>query len=91
MNASDSVKEPLSLAQHVVLFLLTLYKGFISQLFAGSCRFVPSCSEYAREAVITYGVVRGSWLAARRIARCRPLGRYGLDPVPPRVQRACRQ
>jgi putative membrane protein insertion efficiency factor len=91
MNTSDSNRISLSWAQHVVLFLLILYKGFISPLFAGSCRFVPSCSEYAREAVITYGVVKGSWLAARRIARCRPLGRYGLDPVPPRVQRACRQ
>jgi putative membrane protein insertion efficiency factor len=91
MATADSGRAPLSWAQHLVLFLLILYKGFISPLFAGSCRFVPSCSEYAREAIITYGVVKGSWLAAKRVARCRPLGRYGLDPVPPRVQRACRQ
>jgi putative membrane protein insertion efficiency factor len=46
------------------------------------CRFVPSCSEYAIEAVTVHGAVRGGWLAARRIARCNPLGGRGFDPVP---------
>ncbi|MCU1493455.1 MAG: hypothetical protein JWO62_1219 [Acidimicrobiaceae bacterium] len=46
------------------------------------CRFVPSCSEYAIEAVTSHGVVKGVWLAARRIARCNPLGGRGFDPVP---------
>jgi len=92
MNASELPGPPsLSLGQHVLLLLLTLYKGFISPFFAGSCRFVPSCSDYARDAVITHGVVKGCWLAARRLARCQPIGKYGLDPVPPRVQRTCRQ
>jgi len=46
------------------------------------CRFVPSCSEYAAEAVTAHGVVRGGWLAIRRVARCNPLGGRGFDPVP---------
>jgi uncharacterized protein len=45
------------------------------------CRFVPSCSEYAVEAVTTHGVMKGGWLALRRIARCNPLGGRGFDPV----------
>ena len=48
------------------------------------CRFVPSCSQYATEALETHGALRGSWLAARRISRCRPLGGRGFDPVPER-------
>ena len=47
------------------------------------CRYVPSCSEYAREAVETHGAGRGSWLAVRRLGRCHPLGGFGFDPVPP--------
>ncbi len=46
------------------------------------CRFVPSCSQYAAEALETHGAVRGSWLALRRVSRCRPLGGRGFDPVP---------
>ena len=46
------------------------------------CRYIPSCSEYAREAVETHGAARGSWLAARRLSRCHPLGGFGFDPVP---------
>jgi len=46
------------------------------------CRFVPSCSEYATEAVTVHGVIKGGWLSARRIARCNPLGGRGFDPVP---------
>ena len=47
------------------------------------CRFIPSCSEYAREAVTTHGAIRGTWLATRRLSRCHPLGGRGFDPVPP--------
>lgn len=66
----------------VALALLRAYKILLSPFFTGSCRFLPSCSDFAREAVIRYGVVRGCWLAARRLARCHPLGAAGYDPVP---------
>lgn len=46
------------------------------------CRFIPSCSEYARKAIIKHGTMRGGWLILKRIFRCRPLGRFGYDPVP---------
>ena len=51
-------------------------------MFPGACRFVPSCSDYARAAVARYGALRGSWLAAKRLARCHPLCEGGFDPLP---------
>jgi putative membrane protein insertion efficiency factor len=54
------------------------------------CRFVPSCSEYAREALEEHGAVRGGWYAARRLARCHPLGGHGYDPVPARERAGAR-
>jgi putative membrane protein insertion efficiency factor len=79
---ADPGAAPLSLAQRLALALLTLYKILLSPLFTGSCRFVPSCSDYARDAVIMHGAAMGTWLAARRLVRCHPLGSSGLDPVP---------
>ena len=72
----------LSPAQRSALAALRLYKILISPIFAGSCRFLPSCSDYAAEAVTRFGVIRGSWLAGRRLARCHPLGGHGVDAVP---------
>ena len=72
------------LTQRAAVGLLRLYKILLSPLFAGSCRFVPSCSDYAREAIVEYGVIRGTWLAARRLGRCHPFGSSGFDPVPRR-------
>jgi putative membrane protein insertion efficiency factor len=70
-----------------VLVLLRGYQLALSPMFAGSCRFVPSCSAYAVEAVLRFGVLKGSWLAAKRLARCRPMAAHGFDPVPGAVQR----
>ena len=77
----------LSAAQRSALAVLRLYKILISPMFGGSCRFLPSCSDYAAEAVTRLGVLRGSWLAARRLARCHPLGGHGLDAVPSMSQK----
>ena len=74
-----------TLPQRVLLTAITAYKGLLSPFFAGSCRYVPSCSEYARLAVIEHGALRGSWLAVRRLARCHPAASHGFDPVPPRA------
>jgi len=67
----------------LTLGLLRIYKRWISPAFPPSCRYVPTCSEYAMEAVERHGAVRGVALAMRRVARCNPFGGSGLDPVPP--------
>ncbi|MFC7333751.1 membrane protein insertion efficiency factor YidD [Rhodocista pekingensis] len=59
-----------------------LYRWVVSPLLGPSCRYVPSCSEYALDALSKHGAVRGSWLAVRRILRCHPWGGSGWDPVP---------
>jgi putative membrane protein insertion efficiency factor len=67
----------------VALFALRFYKAYLSILLAGSCRFEPTCSRYAYEAVERFGVARGSWRALKRLARCHPFSRkFGHDPVP---------
>lgn len=76
--------DSLSVAQRVALAAIRLYKLLISPMFTGSCRFMPSCSDYAREAIVRFGVIRGSLLAVRRLGRCHPLGSHGFDPVPAR-------
>jgi putative membrane protein insertion efficiency factor len=68
----------------LALGVLRAYKLIISPIFIGSCRFLPSCSDYAAQAVERFGVIRGSWLAAKRLARCHPFCAGGHDPVPPR-------
>jgi hypothetical protein len=94
MNALELPHEPrpstgLSVAQRLILVTLTVYKSAFSPWFTGSCRYEPSCSHYAREAVIEHGALKGGWLALRRLTRCNPFGSYGLDPVP-RARRASR-
>ena len=69
------------IAKAVVLLLLRGYKWAVSPLFLPACRYVPTCSEYAMEAVDRYGAVRGSWMAVWRVLRCHPLAKGGLDPV----------
>ena len=65
-----------------VILLLRGYKRYLSPLLGQNCRFYPSCSEYAMEAIRRHGHLRGGWLAARRLARCHPLNEGGFDPVP---------
>ncbi len=67
----------------LLILLLDFYKWLISPLLpAGTCRFYPSCSDYAREAIETHGAWRGCTLALRRVLRCHPLHPGGIDPVP---------
>jgi putative membrane protein insertion efficiency factor len=67
----------------LALLALRFYKTYLSILFAGSCRFEPTCSRYAYEAIERFGVARGIWLALKRLLRCQPLSRkFGYDPVP---------
>jgi putative membrane protein insertion efficiency factor len=72
----------LSPAGWLLVGLLTVYRRFISPLLGARCRFYPSCSAYALEAVQLHGALRGSWLAVRRLSRCHPFHAGGLDPVP---------
>jgi putative membrane protein insertion efficiency factor len=73
---------PPGIAASGALALLRGYKLLFSPLFTGSCRFQPSCSDYMAEAIRVHGAVTGTWLGVRRLIRCRPLGGYGVDPVP---------
>ena len=68
--------------------LVRLYQWTLSPLLGANCRFEPTCSAYAIEALDTHGVIRGGWLALRRIGRCHPWGGSGFDPVPPRDEDA---
>jgi uncharacterized protein len=63
--------------------IINVYQRFISPLTPPSCRFYPSCSAYAKEAIDLHGAMRGSWLGTRRILRCHPFHPGGHDPVPP--------
>ena len=65
-----------------LLLLLRAYQYTLRPLLGANCRFYPSCSDYSRDAIERYGALRGSWLAARRIARCHPYHTGGYDPLP---------
>ena len=67
-----------------LILAVRFYQASLGRLFGGHCRFIPTCSEYAVEALQRHGAVRGSWLTARRLLRCHPLGGAGVDPVPAR-------
>jgi putative membrane protein insertion efficiency factor len=72
-----------TVGKSVALGALRFYKAYLSLLVGGSCRFEPTCSVYAYEAVERFGVARGSWLTLKRLLRCHPLSRkFGYDPVP---------
>ncbi len=69
------------LVVYIVSTLIKAYKYLISPILPSSCRFYPSCSEYALDALRKYGLVKGLWLTIKRIARCHPLSAGGYDPV----------
>ena len=69
-------------ARAILLGAITLYRLTLSGWLGGQCRFHPTCSRYAEEAIRTHGAIKGSILAAERVLRCNPFGRGGLDPVP---------
>jgi hypothetical protein len=73
-----------NLPREALLLLLRGYKLLLSPFYTGSCRYVPSCSEYAALAIREHGAVKGAWLAAKRLSRCHPYGGSGIDAVPPR-------
>jgi uncharacterized protein len=72
-----------SAAARLLAVAVVGYQRFVSPLLGPHCRFYPSCSAYALEAVRVHGAARGSWLAVRRLSRCHPFHPGGLDPVPP--------
>jgi putative membrane protein insertion efficiency factor len=73
--------------QRVLIKLIALYRYWLSPWLGQTCRFHPSCSQYAAEAISAHGACRGVWLALRRVGRCHPFHAGGFDPVPPRHPR----
>jgi len=73
------IKNPL---KYLLIGLVKVYQYCISPLTPASCRYIPTCSQYALEALRKYGVFKGGWLALKRILRCHPWGSHGYDPVP---------
>jgi putative membrane protein insertion efficiency factor len=78
------LRHVLTVPQHLALLMIAAYQVLLSPWFGGACRFLPSCSDYARDAVLTHGVLAGSLLAVKRIGRCHPWAAAGIDPVPAR-------
>lgn len=73
---------PTRLLTYLMLALIAFYRTCISPLLPPACRYTPTCSQYAKEAIIKYGPFKGGWLALKRILRCNPWGGSGYDPVP---------
>lgn len=67
--------------KNIILFLISIYQK-ISKLTPPVCRFTPTCSEYTRQAIVKYGLLKGLWLGVKRISKCHPFHEGGYDPVP---------
>ena len=80
------LKKTLKIISWIFLIPVYLYKYIISPLSPASCRYVPSCSEYAVQALKIHGPLKGLWLTINRISRCHPWGDHGIDPVPPKTK-----
>lgn len=76
------MKQVLIILSYPFLLLIKIYQYLISPLLGPKCRFTPTCSQYAVEALKQYGILKGSWLAIKRISKCHPAGGSGYDPVP---------
>jgi putative membrane protein insertion efficiency factor len=76
------VSDKPNIASRILIVPIRVYQATLSRILPPSCRFSPSCSHYAVEALSRHGPVKGSWLALRRIGRCHPWGSSGYDPVP---------
>jgi putative membrane protein insertion efficiency factor len=84
--ATSEKKIARSYAVRAALLALRFYKAYLSILFAGNCRFHPTCSQYTYEAIERFGVPRGVWLGMKRLGRCHPFSRrFGYDPIPDEV------
>jgi len=66
----------------LLIVLIDIYRNYVSPRFPSKCRYVPTCSEYTREAILKYGALKGTWLGIKRILRCHPGHPGGYDPVP---------
>jgi putative membrane protein insertion efficiency factor len=86
VTATASAKKH-SAGIRAALFALRFYKSYLSVLLAGNCRFEPTCSRYAYEAIERFGVARGVWLGTKRLLRCHPFTKkFGYDPVPEKCE-----
>lgn len=81
-SGAGAKESPRGLPKTLLIGLVNFYIAMLSPFFGGACKFYPSCSQYAREAIARHGARRGAWLALKRLGRCRPLTQGGYDPVP---------
>src|SRR5690606_6489901 len=79
----------LHLIKMLFLLLIRIYQLFISPLLGANCRYIPTCSQYSKEAIIKYGPFKGGWLSLKSIARCHTWGGHGYDPVPENAYPPC--
>lgn len=77
--------------RRILIFFIRVYQKYISPAFAPRCRFYPTCSAYALEAIKVHGALKGSYLAVRRILKCHPFHKGGVDPVPPKREKGKKQ